>query len=96
MKRKNMWSNDIRATDRYEQVREGSGPCGTGEVGTLKPHRFSVEYVIVEFVSADGWYVVWGKGDGNPITAFITRQAAADFAIAEMERTRHVDRIKVS
>lgn len=95
---KNMWSNDIRSTDRYEQVREGMGPCGTGEVGTLRGSGYERGdyYMIVEFVSADGWYIIWGQGDGDAIPHFRSQQGAADFAIAELEHTRHVDRIKVS
>jgi hypothetical protein len=93
------WSNDIRSTNRYALVREGSGPGGTGEVGTLRTiTRMGERYYIVEFISADGYYYVWGTGEGKHTkhVAFASQQSAADHAIEVTLSTTHYERTKIS
>ena len=88
----NRWTEesiDVRDSNRYERVREGTGKGGAGEVGTIWT---GVGYRIIEIVSSDGYWIHWTGYNGG---LFQSRRAATDAAIRECERVRHVKRIEV-
>jgi hypothetical protein len=75
-------SIDVRDSNRYERVKEGTGKGGCGEVGTIWT---GVGYRIIEIVSTDGHWI-----------HFQSRRAATDSAVRELERTRHIKEVVIT
>jgi hypothetical protein len=83
-------SIDVRDSNRYERVREGTGKGGCGEVGTIWT---GVGFRIIEIVSKDGYWIYWTGYNGG---LFQSRRAATDSAIRELERCRHVKEVVIT
>lgn len=101
--RHRFYKSDLRDSTRYTLVREGNGPGGiVGEVGTLRYSPMCTgnqeRWVIIEFVAMDGHYIIWnrtGEGKHAKLLTYQSQQAAADYAIEEMERTTHYKRCQL-
>jgi hypothetical protein len=83
-------SIDVRDSNRYERVKEGTGKGGCGEVGTIWT---GVGYRIIEIVSTDGHWIHWTSYNGG---LFQSRRAATDSAVRELERTRHIKEVVIT